>query len=115
MAQDGVAIKCISGDGAREPERSAKFTWMLADRGIKRRRSASRSPPGNGIPERAILQLMVIATSQLENSGPGDQCWMYAIAEAAFKTSDMPHKCLGGETPHEKLTGKAFNYDRFRV
>ena len=27
----------------------------------------------------------------------------------------MPHEFLGGETPHERLTGRPFNYDRLRA
>ena len=37
------------------------------------------------------------------------------MADAAFKTAGIPHEYPGGETPHKRLTGKPFNYDRLRV
>ena len=35
MAREGVAMKCMSGDGAGELGRSVKLQRMLANRGIK--------------------------------------------------------------------------------
>ena len=53
MAREGVAIKCMSGDGAGELGRPVKFQRMLANRGIKWRNSPPRTPQSNGIAERA--------------------------------------------------------------
>ena len=115
MAREGLAVKCISGDGAGELGRSGKFQRMLANRGVRWRSSPPRTPQSNGIAERAIQQLMRIARSQLVKAGRGEDYWFFAVADAAFKTAGMPHEYLGGETPHERLTGKPFNYDRLRV
>lgn len=52
-----------------------------------------------------MQQLIVIARSQLEKSGRGKDYWMSAIADAAFKTSDMLTSTLQ-ETPCERLAGK---------
>lgn len=117
MARDRVAVKCVSGDGAGELGRSMKFLKMLADNGIKWRNSETKSPKSNGTADKEIQQLMVTARSQLANSGRGDDFWMFAIADAGFKTPAMTHKYLGGKTPCELLTGKQnpFNYDRRRI
>ncbi|CAM9868982.1 unnamed protein product, partial [Sphacelaria rigidula] len=114
MAREGVAIKCISGDDAGELGRSVEFQGMLTNRGTKWRNSPLRTPRCNGFAERAIQQLMRIARSQLVKAGRGEDYWLFAVADAAFKTLGMPHGYLGGETPCERLTGKYFNYDRLR-
>ena len=101
-AREGVAIKCMSGDGAGELGRSVKFQRMLANRGIKWHNSPPRTPQSNGITERAIQQLMRIARSQLVKAGRGEDYWYFAVADAAFKTAGMPHEYLGGETPRAK-------------
>ncbi|CAN0469527.1 unnamed protein product, partial [Discosporangium mesarthrocarpum] len=88
---------------------------MLADRGIKWRKSPPYTPQSNAIAERAIKQLMQAARSQLVRSGLGEEFWFFAVADAAFKSFGMPHEYLGGETPCERLTGKPFNYNRLRV
>ena len=92
MAREGVAVKCISGDGAGELGRSVKFQRMLANRGIRWRSSPPRTPQSNGIAERAIQQLMNIARSQLVKAGRGEDYWYFAVADAAFKTAGMPHE-----------------------
>ena len=66
MAREGVAIKYISGDGARELGRSVKFQRMVADRGIRWRSPPPRTPQSNVIAERAIHQLMRRARSHLK-------------------------------------------------
>ena len=115
MAREGVAVKCISGDGAGELGRSVKFQRMLANRGIRWRSSPPRTPQSNGIAERAIQQLMNIARSQLVKAGRGEDFWYFAVADAAFKTAGVPHEYLGGETPCERLTRNFFDYDRLRM
>ncbi|CAN0458939.1 unnamed protein product [Discosporangium mesarthrocarpum] len=111
----GVPVKCISGDGAGELARSVRFQRMLADRGIKWRKSPPYTPQSNGITEGDIKQLMQAACTQLVRSGLGEEFWFFAVADAAFKSSGMPHEFLGGETPCERLTGKPFKYNRLRV
>ena len=115
MAREGVAIKCISGDGAGELGKSVKFQRMLADRGIRWISSPPRTPQYNGIAERAIQQLMRIARRQLVKAGRGEDYWFFAVADAVFKTTGMPHECLGRETPCKRLTEKPFNYDRLHM
>ncbi|CAN0016909.1 unnamed protein product, partial [Sphacelaria rigidula] len=115
MAREGVAIKCISGDGDGELGRSVKSQRMLTNRGIKWRSSPPRTPQSNGIAQRAIQQLMRIARSQLVKAGRGEDYWFFAVEDAAFKTTGMPHEYLGGETPCERLTGKPLNNDRLRT
>ncbi|CAM9581103.1 unnamed protein product [Sphacelaria rigidula] len=115
MASEGVAIKCISGDGAGELGQSVKFQRMLTNRVIKWRNSPPRRPQSNGIAERAIQQLMRMVRSQLVKAGRREDYWYFAAADAAFKTTGMPHEYLGDETPCETLTGKLFNYDRLRT
>ena len=58
---------------------------------------------------------MRIARNQLVQAGRGEDCWFFAVADAAFKTAGKPHECLAGENPCEGLTGKPFNYDRLRM
>ncbi|CAM9753310.1 unnamed protein product, partial [Sphacelaria rigidula] len=111
----GVTIKCFSGDGAGELGRSVIFQRMLTNRGIKWRYSSPRTPQSNGIAKRATQQLMRIARSQLVKAGRGEDYWFFAVTDAAFKTAEMPHKYLGGETTCERLAGKPFNYDRLRT
>ena len=88
---------------------------MLADRGIKWRRSPPRTPQSNGIAEKPIQRLMTVARSQIVKSGRSEKYWFFAVADAAFRTAGMPHEYLGGETPYERLTGQTFDYDRLRV
>ncbi|CAM9813240.1 unnamed protein product [Choristocarpus tenellus] len=114
MAREGIPVKCISGDGAGELGRSVKFQGMLVNNGTQWRKSPPRTPQSNGIAERAIKQLMAAARS-LVKAGLGDEYWFFEITDVAFKTGGMPHEYLGGETPCEHLTGKSFNYDRFRA
>ena len=57
---------------------------------------------------------MYAARSSLIRSGRDEKNWFFAVADAAYKSSGMPHEYLGGETPHERLTGKPLNYDRLR-
>ncbi|CAN0439419.1 unnamed protein product [Discosporangium mesarthrocarpum] len=111
----GVPVTCISGDGAGELARSVRFQRMLADQGIKWRKSPPYTPQSNGIAEQAIKQLMQATRSQLVRSGLGEEFLFFAVADAVFKSSGMPHEYLGGETPSERLTGKPFNYNRLRV
>ncbi|CAM9301783.1 unnamed protein product, partial [Sphacelaria rigidula] len=115
MIREEVPIKCISGDGTGELGRSIKSQRMLTNRGIKYRNSPPRTPQSIGIAERAIQQLMRIARSQLVKAGRGEEYWFFTVADAAFKTSGMPHEYLEDETPCERLTGKPFNYDRLRT
>ncbi|CAN0014305.1 unnamed protein product [Choristocarpus tenellus] len=115
MAREGIPVKCISGDGAGELGRSVNFQRMLANNGIRWRKSPPRTPQSNGIAERAIKQLMGAARSQLVKAGLGDEYWFFAITDVTFKTGGMPHEYLGGETPCERLTRKSFNYDRLRA
>ncbi|CAM9927869.1 unnamed protein product, partial [Choristocarpus tenellus] len=115
MARDGVVVRCISGDGAGEFGRSIKFQRMLTERGVKWRKSPPHIPQSNGIAERAIKQIMQAARSQLIQAGMGEEFWFFAVADATFKTTGMPHEYLGGETPYERLTNTPFNYKRLRV
>ncbi|CAM9397444.1 unnamed protein product, partial [Choristocarpus tenellus] len=116
MAQEGVVVRCISGDGAGEFGRSIKFQRMLTERGVKWRKSPLRTPQSNGIAERAIKQVMQAAHSQLIQAGLGEEFWFFAaVADTTYKTTGMPHEYLGGETPYEHLTNKPFNYERLRV
>ena len=115
MARERLAVKCISGDGVDELGCSVKFHRMFANRGGRWRSSPPRTPQSNGIAERAIQQLVRIARSQLVKAGCGEDYWVFAVADASFKTARMPHEYLGGEMPHERLTGKPFNYGRLRV
>ena len=48
IAREGLAVKCISGDGAGELGRSVKFQCMLANRGVRWRSSPPRTPQSNG-------------------------------------------------------------------
>jgi hypothetical protein len=115
MQQSDVHIKCLSGDGAGELDRSGKFQRMLTERHVRWRKSPPYTPQANGIAERAIKSLMYSARSSLIRSGRDERYWFFAVADAAYKSSAMPHEYLGGETPHERLTGTPFNYDRLRA
>ena len=115
MQQSDVYVKCLSGDGAGELGRSGKFQRMLTERHVRWRKSPPYTPQANGLAERGIKSLMYSARSSLSRSGRGEQFWFFAVADAAYKSSGMPHEYLGGETPHERLTGKPFNYDRLRA
>ena len=115
MLREGVSVKCLSGDGAGELGRSGKFLRMLTERGIRWRSSPPRTQQSNGIAERAIRQIMEAARSQLLKSGRGEQFWSFAVMDATYKLAAAPHEFLGGETPHERLTGKPFNYARLRA
>ena len=115
MAWEGVAIKCISGDGAGELGRSVKFQRMLADRGIRWRSSPPRTPQSNGIAERENEQQMRIARIQLVRVGRGEDYWFFTVADAASKVVGRPHEYIGGGTPCERLIEKPFNYDRLRM
>lgn len=44
-------------------------------------------------------------------AGRREDCRVFAVADAAFKTAEMPHECLVGETLYKQLTRVAFNYD----
>jgi Reverse transcriptase (RNA-dependent DNA polymerase) len=115
MQQSDVYVKCLSGDGAGELGRSGKFQRMLTERHVRWRKSPPYTPQANGLAERGIKSLMSSARSSLSRSGRGERFWFFAVADAAYKSSGMPHEYLGGETPHERLTGKPFNYDRLRA
>lgn len=72
---------------------------------------------GNGIAERAVQQLMIIAKIQLVKRGRDEGYWTFSVADAASKTSRMPHRhhhhqYLSGETPCKRLSGNPCNYDR---
>ena len=92
-AREGILIKCISGDGAKELVRSVKHQRVLDDRGIRWR----SSPPG--IAERAIRQMMKIGYSQLVKGVCGQDNWLFTVADTAFKIAPMPDEYLRGETP----------------
>ncbi len=115
MQQSDIYVKCLSGDGAGELGRSGKFQRMLTERHVRWRKSPPYTPQANGLAERGIKSLMYSARSSLSRSGRGERFWFFAVADAAYKSSGMPHEYLGGETPHERLTGKPFNYDRLRA
>ena len=115
MAREGVAIKCMSGDGVGELGRSVKFQRMLANQGIEWRSSPPRTPQCNGIAERAIQLLMRIACSQLVKAGCGWGYWYFAAADAAFKTAGMSHEYLGAETSCGRLIGRRLENHRLRT
>ena len=114
MQQQDVFVKQMFGDGAGELGRSGRFQRMLRERHVQWQKSPPYTPQSNGIAERAIKSLMYAARSSLIRSGRDEKYWFFAVADAAFKSSGMPHEYLGGETPHERLTGKSLNYDRLR-
>ncbi|CAM9331837.1 unnamed protein product, partial [Choristocarpus tenellus] len=95
MARDGVVVKCISGDGSGEFGRGVSFQHLLTERGVKWRKSPPRTPQSN--------------------AGLGEEFWLFAVADATFKTTGMPQEYLVGETPYERLSNKPFNYNRLRV
>ncbi|CAM9813515.1 unnamed protein product, partial [Choristocarpus tenellus] len=88
---------------------------MLSERGVKWRKTPPRTPQSNVIAERAIKQIMQAARSQLIQAGMGEEFCFFAVADATFKATGMPHEYLGGETPYERLTNAPFNYNRLRV
>ncbi|CAM9205458.1 unnamed protein product [Choristocarpus tenellus] len=115
MTREGVVVRCISGDGAGEFGRSVKFQHILTERGVKSRKSPPHTPQSNGIAERAIKQVMQAARSHLIQAGLGEEFGFFAVADATYKTTGMPLKYLGDETPCERLSNKPFNYNRLRV
>ena len=83
---------------------------MLTERRILWRSSAPRTQQSNGIAERVIKQIMTAARSQQPESGRGEHFGSSNVMDAAYKLAGAPHKCFGGETPYERLTGEPFNY-----
>lgn len=75
---------------------------------------SAETPQSNGVGKLAIKQIMATVSSQLLKAGRGEQYWSYAEMDAASKLDGVPHEYLGGETPHERLTGKSFSYTRLR-
>lgn len=110
-----MAVNCIRGDGAGEFWRSVELVKMLADRSITRRSAAPRTPQSNGIAERAIQQLTVIARSQLVKSGGGEELRVFTVVDAAFKTSETAHEYPGREILRERLKGKILKEDQLRA
>ncbi|CAM9965350.1 unnamed protein product, partial [Choristocarpus tenellus] len=115
MVREGVVVRCISGDGAGEFGRRVRFQRMLTERSVKWRKTPPRTPQSNEIAERATKHVMQAARSQLIHAGLGEEFCFFAVADATYKTTGMPHKYLRGETPCECLTNKPFNYERLRV
>jgi len=115
MRQLDVPVKTLSGDGAGELGRSLRFQRMLTDNNVSWRKAPPYTPQANGLAERAIKSLMYSARSSLTRSGRDERFWFFAVADAAYKSSAMPHEYLGGETPHERLFGRPFNYNRLRA
>lgn len=92
--REGMAIKCIVGDGAEELGISVRFQRMLTDRGIRRKSSAPRTPNSGEVAECAIQQLILIARSQLVKAGRREDCLFFDVADAACKTARMFHNIL---------------------
>ncbi|MCP3662365.1 MAG: hypothetical protein GY696_07695, partial [Gammaproteobacteria bacterium] len=115
MLLKGVNVECIRGDGAGELGRSAKFRQALNDLSLKWESSPPYTHQQQGLVERAIRQIVEGGRAQLARAYLGEEYWVWACRDFAFKANCLPHQALGGDSPYERLhPGRKPRYQALR-
>ncbi len=115
MLLKGVTVECIRGDGAGKLGRSAKFRQALNDLSLKWESSPPYTHQQQGLVERAIRQIVEGGRAQLARAYLGEEYWVWACRDFAFKANCLPHQALGGDSPYERLhPGRKPRYQALR-
>lgn len=112
--QTGKSVKILQSDNGRE-YLSLGMDSLLADLGIERRLTVSRTPQQNGIAERMNGTLLDMARCLMLQSGLSSMFLADAVATACHIRNRCPSSSLGGITPYEKWTGELPKLEHLRT
>ena len=110
--QFNIQIKVFRHDQGTEYMNTA-FQQRLEELGVQDQSTAGYSPESNGVAESRFRVLNKIATSLLGHANLKSNFYLYAIRMAAKLYNSLPN--VHGDPPITKLTGKAVDYDQFKV
>ena len=89
------------------PSSAQHFETYLKEAGIQRRLTVPYSPQSNGVAERFNRTLMEAVRCMLKASALPNSMWGEAVMNATYVLARVPHRALGGTSPHERWFGQA--------
>jgi transposase InsO family protein len=111
----GISVKRIHSDGAKEFMTSSAMEKLCLQKGIKQTTSAPYTQAQNGVAERSWRTIMESVRSMMIATRMLKTLWPYAVRTATHLLNLKPTKANKMISPHEILTGKPPDVSNLRV
>ena len=94
---------------------STEFSAYMTVKGVQHQLTAPRTPPQNGIAERANRTVAEVARAMLHAAGLSPAFWEFAVATAVHICNHAPSPVTGNVSPHKQLLKTEPDLSHLRV